>query len=263
MGFFVHRMSGKRRKRNELIPGLKITRSVFKLGELILFPSRCQLCGCLLENPSEKLVCRGCIRSLRPARGFRCDRCGRLFYGEQESHLCTGCLDNPPPFSCHRSAAEYEGNIKDLILLLKYRGLQPLAGIFSAFILNSLADEKGLWDELDAIVPVPLHPRRRRHRGFNQAQLIGRAVAKELNLPVIENNLIKVRNNPPQTSLGGRERRDNVRGAYRVRKTGRFEGKKILLIDDVYTTGATVSECSAVLRQASAGDVRALTIAQA
>lgn len=256
-------MPGKRRTRNELISSSKIIQSVFKLGELIFFPSRCQLCGCLLEHPSEKLVCRACINSLRPARGLCCERCGRLFYGEQASPLCSGCLENPPTFSCHRSAGEYEGSVKDLILLLKYRGLQPLSGILARFILNSLAAERGLWDELDALVPVPLHPRRRRYRGFNQAQMIAKAIAKDIRLPLIENNLIKVRNNPPQTSLGGIERRENVRGAYRARKKSEFEGKSLLLIDDVYTTGATVAECSAVLLQASAGDVRALTIAQA
>ena len=138
-----------------------------------------------------------------------------------------------------------------------------MAKILADYILKMSAAEDCLWRDLDILAAVPLHPRRRRERGFNQSLIIAAELARLKKLPLIRNNLRKLRNNTPQTRLDGRQRRDNVKGAYGLRKPRDIEGKTILIVDDVYTTGATVSECSSILLKAGARDVRVITAAQA
>lgn len=120
-----------------------------------------------------------------------------------------------------------------------------------------------MWWGVDGIMAVPLHPKRQKQRGFNQAQDIARELAKIKGIEIIENQLVKKINVLPQTSLSSSGRRSNVKGAYAILEPERIKGKVILLVDDVYTTGATLKECSSVLLQAGAEEIRALTVAQA
>jgi len=119
-----------------------------------------------------------------------------------------------------------------------------------------------LWWDVEAIVPVPLHPKREKIRGFNQAQIIAKELAKYKGIELLEKKLIRVKNIPPQTSLEASERKKNVRGAFAVKNGESLKGKIILLVDDVYTTGATIKECSLALKKAGAREVRAITLAQ-
>ncbi len=127
----------------------------------------------------------------------------------------------------------------------------------------ALADEEGLWWDVDALVPVPLHPRRKRQRGFNQAGILSQELGELRGIDVLKGSLVKKKNVPPQTFLAGSERRENVSGAFRVIHAEKVVGKSLLLVDDVFTTGATLTECCEVLKNAGAKEVRALTIAQA
>ena len=230
---------------------------------LVVFPSFCRLCGALLENPGERVVCRGCLARAVPRRGPSCLCCGRFFDDAGEAHFCQRCLADPPPFTRHRSAGRYEGRVKDLVLLLKYGGYSVLAGDLAAFVNLALGREAGLWDGVEAIVPVPLDRRRKRERGFNQALFIARHLGRLRGLPILDRRLVKVRAIPPQTSLDAAERERNVRGAYDVRKPEDIRERTVLVLDDVFTTGSTLRECSAVLKKAGAAEVRALTVAQA
>jgi len=153
--------------------------------------------------------------------------------------------------------------VKDIILLYKYRHFRPLGIDLARFAKRTLGEDEGLWWGLEAIVPVPLHPRRRRERGFNQAQVIAAELARLKGIESVDDALVKVKNVPPQTSLPARDRRRNIRGAFRVKKNEKIKGRTILLLDDVYTTGSTLRECSLALKKSGAKDVRALTIAQA
>jgi len=126
-----------------------------------------------------------------------------------------------------------------------------------------LKGEEGLWQKIDALVPVPLHPKRRRRRGFNQAQAIAEELEKTKGIKVAKGILVKVKNVPAQTSLEAEDREKNVIGAFRVAKEDQVKRKRLLLIDDVYTTGATIRECSRVLKKAGAKEVKAMTVAQA
>ena len=128
---------------------------------------------------------------------------------------------------------------------------------------RSLVQDEALWWDLEAVVPVPLHKARKRKRGFNQSYELARYIADSKGLELMEKALIKKVNVAPQTSLPAEQRKINNKGAYEVVEPQKIKGKTLLLVDDVYTTGATVSECSFVLLKSGAKEVRVVTLAQA
>jgi competence protein ComFC len=231
--------------------------------ELLIFPSFCRLCSRPLGRSGEKIVCQECLASLSPRRGPVCLCCGRFFEGAGDDHLCARCLDRVPPYTVQRSCGRYDGVLKELILLFKYGRVSILRRPLARFAAAALDAEDGLWLGADLLVPVPLHPRRKRERGFNQSQLLAKELARIRGMRVLEGCLVKVRNVPPQTSLEAAGREKNVRGAYAVRREARVVGKVVVLVDDVFTTGSTLAECGLVLKRAGAREVRALTLAQA
>jgi len=234
-----------------------------KLTELIFFPSFCELCSRLLEYPGERIICRSCWESIRSSHSSYCLCCGRFFESSEESHFCSHCLRERPPFSIHRSCARYKGNLKDIILLYKYSRIRVLGKDLALFAHKILGEKKEIWSGVDAIIPVPLHPKKKRERGFNQAQLLALELARLKRIELKERRLVKVKNIPPQTLLTMEERKKNISDAYRVVKGEQLVGKIVLLVDDVYTTGSTIRECSSVLKKSGVEEVRALTIAQA
>lgn len=245
-------------------PGRPAGGGWLKLAELVLFPSFCRRCGRLLERPGEKLVCRDCWDEARPRRAASvCPVCGLFLDGAGKPGPCRACVEAPPPFAIHRSCGAYDGALKDIILLFKYRKLSALGRGLAGIAKDAVGAEAGLWAGAEAFVPVPLHPRRKRERGFNQSRVFALELGKLMGLPVLDGALVKVRNAPPQTSLAGNERAGNVRGAYQTGKRDRVRGKVLILVDDVYTTGSTLGECARTLGRAGAGEVRAVTIARA
>lgn len=234
-----------------------------RLAELLFFPSYCRLCFSLLRFSGERVVCRRCLAEMRARPSGFCPVCGRFFHGQSTSHICGACLESPPPFSRHRSCAPYRGKVKDVILLFKFRKFAVLGGPLARFMDRTLKRDEDLWWGVDALVPVPLHPRRRRRRGFNQSEVLARHLGRLRNLDVIEGALIRPANRIPQTSLSAAHRRTNVQGAFRAADQGSLKGKVLLLVDDVFTTGATLGECSRILKDAGAAEVRAVTAAQA
>jgi len=246
-----------------LISSLQRIFSAFsKLGELIFFPSFCQLCSVLLESPQEKIICQTCWEKVNVHRPSYCLCCGRFFMGAGEPHFCHSCLQKRPIFSLHRSCGKYEGKLKDIILLYKYRFFRALGKDLARFAYCTLK-EGDIWWKVEAIIAVPLHPKREKQRGFNQSQIIARELAKLKGIEIAEGILVKVKNVPPQTLLEAEEREKSVRGAFGVVKVEKIKGKSVLLVDDVYTTGATIRECSRVLRRAGVKEVKAITLAQA
>jgi ComF family protein len=234
-----------------------------KLADLLVYPSFCELCRSFLEKPGEKVICRECLGQLRPNLAAHCEVCGRFFEGAGGSHLCGVCLRRKPPFSRHRSFTKYDGKAREVVLLFKYRGNEILGKRLAGLIAAALGGEDDLWDGVDAVIPVPLHPEKLRKRGYNQAAVLARQLAGFKGIPFVGNRLIKTRNNPAQTSLDAADREANVRGAYLVRRAESVTGRTVLLVDDVFTTGATIAECSRTLVRAGAREVRAVTFAQA
>lgn len=242
---------------------LNTVSSTAKLAELIFFPSFCELCSSLLESSGERVICRSCWERMIPFTSSYCLCCGRFFEGSVEPHLCQDCLEKRPHFTYHRSYGRYKGKLKDAILLYKYRRFQILGGNFARLISRRLGKEENIWWKADVIIPVPLHPKRQKKRGFNQAQVIAAELARIKGIKLEEGALVKVKNVLPQTFLEIEERGKNVSGAFRVVDKERIKGKIVILVDDVYTTGSTIKECSMVLKEAGSKEVRALTLAQA
>jgi ComF family protein len=257
-------MSGEAGKKTSVNPEEKnLSQSFVKTLELMFFPSFCKLCGRLLDVEGENVVCHSCVEELKTRRSSYCLSCGRFFETYGEPHLCYQCLKAKPEFSRHRSCGLYRGKLKDIILLFKYHKFKILGRELAAYMNQSLAQDEALWWDLDAVVPVPLHKKRKRERGFNQSYEIAKYIARVQELELLDGVLIKKINVAPQTTLPAEQRVINNKGAYEVIDPEKIREKILLLVDDVYTTGSTLKECSSVLRKSGVKEVRAVTLAQA
>jgi ComF family protein len=175
--------------------------------------------------------------------------------------LCAACRGRPPGFDYARAAARYDGVVREALHAFKFRSRWTLAAPLADLLVEVVAGH--LPDGIpDLLLPVPLHPRRERERGFNQASLLARRVGRSLGCPVRETVLARVVATRSQTELDAAARRANVRNAFAVRRPALVAGRHVVLVDDVLTTGATLSECARRLREAGASRVGALTVAR-
>jgi len=170
-------------------------------------------------------------------------------------------MEDPPPFGSARALVVYDQEIFPILRRMKYGPDASLARFMGALLAMHLTGELAGRD-LDGVVPIPLHVSRLRHRGFNQSAVMGRAVARSLGVPLELGLLDRPRHTPPQVGLSRSQRRGNVRGAFRVRERGLARGRNLLLVDDVYTTGATLREASRELLRGGANQVHVLTFAR-
>jgi ComF family protein len=221
-------------------------------------PGFCLFCQAPLTPGSEDLACSRCLGNVDPIPQPYCSCCGAPFQSAVGlDHLCQDCLLTPPPFSRARAAAFYEGLVLQAIHRLKYQR-QLIYGRFLGQLLAA-SPARELAAGADLLVPVPLHPRRLRRRGFNQAVLLALAFP---DLPLGRDVLVRRRPTLPQLKLSPEERRTNVKGAFLVPDPAAVAGRNVLLVDDVYTTGATVNECARALNRAGVGRVEVLTVAR-
>ena len=232
----------------------------------VLFPSDCRLCGALLTRADRLPVCDNCLDSFRRIPGEICERCGQpwsLEAAEEEaSAVCRQCRERGFAFDAARSFGVYQGNLAKAIVLLKYEAIEPL-GVWFAKRLQEIARALPEKFAPDLVVPVPLHRTRQKERGFNQVDLFGRPLARRLGLPYRPVLLKRERPRPEKHLLHFDERWEAVRGAFVIREGGRVDNFRILLLDDVMTSGATLDACSRALRAAGAKSVAGLTIARA
>ncbi|MGB9894147.1 MAG: ComF family protein [Candidatus Saccharicenans sp.] len=152
--------------------------------------------------------------------------------------------------------------MKEAIILFKYKGYENLSRPLASLAYKALAD-KGIFSGIDFILPVPLHKKREKARGFNQSELLARELSRLSSIPTLSGLLVKIKNTPAQVSLEATDREVNLKGAFQVKKIERIKGQSLLLIDDVFTTGSTLKECSLVLYEAGAKEIKALTLARA
>jgi ComF family protein len=225
----------------------------------VLFAPSCAACGELLDHPSHGPVCDACWRSILPLTPPLCDSCGDPLPSWREFSVplgrCARCRRAPRFLDRARAVGDYDGRLRAIVHALKYEGRRSLARPLAA-----LMRERGaaLVEAADVAVPVPLHPSRRRHRGFNQAA----DLARHVGMPV-SHALRRVRATATQTGLPAAQRHRNVRGAFALtRRVRDVIGRTVLLIDDVSTTGATLEACARVLKEAGARQVLALTAAR-
>ncbi len=175
-------------------------------------------------------------------------------FTSEYGQVCGQCLKKAPPFFRVLNYGLYEGALSDAINHLKFSGVKRLAKPLGSLLF--VFDSSGF----DGIMPVPLSIRSLRERGFNQSLLISRVISKKLNVPLLMDNLWKIKETPPQIGLSARERLLNLKNAFQVK--GNIQGLRLLLVDDVMTTGTTVTECSKVLMRAGAKEVTVLTLAR-
>jgi len=232
----------------------------------VFFPAGCRICDRLLTSASRVPLCEECLSSFARVPGILCEVCGRPLPGlsrkEGELLLCLACQDKTYSFERARSFALYEGRVVRAILLLKFEQVEPL-GAWFAERLTELVKAEGDKMAADVVVPVPLHRERERERGYNQAALLSKPLAKKLRLPHKAVLLVRTRARPDKQVLSLEERWESVRGAFATRPGSQVDNLRVLLVDDVLTTGATLDACARVLRDAGAKYVIGLTVARA
>lgn len=212
-------------------------------------------------------MCGECIAAIRPISGFTCDVCGERLSGPvraAELQLCGVCQESRPSFAKATAFGAYEGELRELIHLFKYDRVMTAVGLLGRMLAGAIK-KLSLADRPLLIVPVPLHSSKRRQRGFNQSEELARAALKHLALPDIQlasKLLVRERATVSQIGLTRPQRAENIRGAFRVVHPSRVEGQRVLLVDDVLTTGTTASECARVLRKAGAEAVFVATVAR-
>lgn len=227
-----------------------------------LFPPLCIACSDVLSTRQEKVFCGPCSQNIRYLTQNHCPVCGVIFPDSPASdHLCGRCLEEPPHYDVARAALAYEGILLDAIHQFKYgRNLtvgSALAGLLADFNFPDFD-----FGSFDVILPVPLHVRRLRQRGFNQALILSRALGKKHGLDVDFSLIKRNKFTLTQTGLDKKEREKNIKGAFSVVHHERLQSKNVILVDDVYTTGATISECAKILKKAGAAQVGVITLAR-
>jgi ComF family protein len=183
-----------------------------------------------------------------------CQRCGKPLVSDSATY-CGECLTSEPAFEYARSFGLYDGVLRKAINHLKYYGMRRVAGPLAEMMIGMQLPQA------DAVVPVPLYKSRHRQREFNQSALVARQLARNLKADLIINNLTKIRDTVPQVGLRYKERIKNVRNAFRVEDEGNISGKKIILVDDVVTTGSTIRECAKVLKKAGVSYIYVVSLA--
>lgn len=237
-----------------------------------LFPSDCRLCRALLNRFSRLPVCQACLNSLAPFSVACCNQCGLPLESDAPNEVrCRDCLALEPCFARAASFGAYRATLRGLVHLLKYERVRVAADPLGELTAQAALHLEGDIDvEELLLVPVPVHPSRRRTRGFNQAELIARAalrhglaLALRRRLHLETAALQRVRFAESQVALSLQERLEQIRGAFQVARPERVRDREVLLLDDVMTTGATANECARVLQQAGARRVWVLTPARA
>jgi ComF family protein len=238
----------------------------------VLFPSNCHICNSPLTNISRLPVCLECLDQILPLRGKLCPICGERVLTPHAIAVdgvdlrCGLCRRAEPPFARAAAYGSYEAGLRALIHLLKYRGVRPAANVLGSMLAEAIAAiEPGIEQATVPVIPVPLYKGKRHQRGFNQAELIAQAALKHISSSrfVLSNKILKrQRETQSQIGLTSHQRRENLRGAFAVAHAVEIAGREVLLVDDVFTTGTTVSECTRVLRRAGATKVWVATVAR-
>jgi len=226
-----------------------------------LYPPTCMGCKVLLPLNDKKqrthLLCLSCAELLEPITETTCNRCGQPM-ATPTAKTCNQCRGKTLHFTTNYALFIYEGFIRDIILNIKFRNKKNHAKALG-YIWADFLRGKNPFMENAVLCPLPLHKKKQRERGFNQAEVLAAALGKGLNLPV-EKALIRTVDTPPQAGLHPAARVENVADAFSVTSGYTVAGKHIIIVDDIYTTGASINECARVLQENGAAQVMCLTL---
>ncbi len=224
----------------------------------IIYPPRCPVCG-EVKRGKKKLACNGCLERLTWIKEPQCKKCGKMLESEEQEY-CFDCNKVQYHFESGYPLWSYDDIMKKSIADFKYGGRREY-GKFYGTVLAERYGPKFLALQVDVIVPVPIHDTKRRERGYNQTEIIADTLGRELGIPVWKDWLVRVRKTMPQKELNQQERLKNLEGAFAIKKRHDLQGNtKVLLLDDIYTSGSTVEACTKVLLKAGADKVYVSTL---
>lgn len=228
----------------------------------LVYPRTCAGCGRASDGDDAHL-CWDCLAGLEPVVAPFCSRCGDPVEGViGHAYECSLCRRHPPGFTLARSAVRYRGAVCDVLQSFKYNGQAHLA-VDLARLLQACVNVHFHAVRLDAVAYVPLYPARERARSYNQSRLLATRLARLLGVDLVPPRTVRrLRNTGTQTGLTAAQRRVNVEGAFRVPDPAWLEGRRVLLVDDVMTTGATVSACAEALQACKPAGVYVVTVAR-
>jgi ComF family protein len=233
-----------------------------------IFPAECVYCHGFLGDQRVAIFCRSCWDAIRLITKPTCPKCGQPYPTETvlrytPHFVCGDCRKTPPFFDRVMAITFYQDVLQEAIQQFKFHHKTSLGKPLAHLMLTHLTPDVDL-SPYQAILPVPLHKIRQRQRGYNQAAILAKILAQHFHLPLLTNNLIRIRHTHSQALLKGRkERQENVKNAFQVVNPSVLQDKQVILVDDVMTTGATVNECAKTLKQAGVKSVLVLALSRA
>lgn len=231
----------------------------------LVYPEECLICATAVARHQDCGICSPCWDKVLALKIVppRCASCGLPFqnFDEDQEHLCGNCILKMPPYSGARSFGYYTAGLATIAQELKFHGRRNLVRLLGPLLAAAFFDSWHM-EDFDLIVPVPLHARRKSERGYNQAELLAKALQRQIAVPVVS-ALVRVRPTVPQVGLTHSERIENMRKAFQCPRPPLVSNKRILLLDDVMTTGATAASAASALLESGALRVSVLTVARA
>ncbi|MCY3724932.1 MAG: ComF family protein [Candidatus Poribacteria bacterium] len=237
------------------VPGL--LRDISETAITFLYPAECRVCKEFLGATSIPYICNNCWQDVQFLEAPWCDICGTPGI----NGLCEACATTPPRYGKLRTLAFYQTTLQQAIHFFKFEKKKVFARPLIQLINAHMPSDCNI-AEYDFILPVPIHKKRLRERGFNQATLLANGIAKTAGVPVLTDILIRYRHTVAQSSLDREARQQNLRGAFKIRNPDIIRDKRLLVFDDVFTTGATIREAVSELWTADPAEVDVLTLAR-
>jgi len=226
----------------------------------LVTPERCRVCGRYLGEGEPEALCAGCLAAVEYLGSRVCRCCGGVLRSAAAAGaVCGPCLGKPPPWDQAASVVRYGPEVRHLLSRLKYHADTTVLPALAAIARPVVG--RGGWS-CDLVLPVPLHRTRLQRRGMNQAVHLARMLFPQQKGTICADLLVRHRATPPQTGLSGVARRRNLRGAFRLAEPDAVTGARVCIVDDVFTTGTTVAECSRIVRRAGAREIKVLTFAR-
>ena len=214
-----------------------------------VYPDRCPVCDKALFGEE---ICPGCLPKLKYVRQPSCMRCGKPLEDEAKEY-CSDCSGGKHWFVQGKAVWVHQGAVSQMLYRYKYENRRD----YTDFLASQASAKYGKWIKMrgiDCIMPIPLHKKKQNQRGYNQAELLARQISQNVHIPIDAHCLIRTRNTVPQKELSDKERKKNLKNAFKIRRNV-VQYKKVLLVDDIYTTGSTIDAAAQALQKAGAEEV--------